>query len=261
MADEKTAAAPTTGQVAPDSAVAEQAAPYFEYTPPGGKPEVYATKDDLAKAYKESFFRQSDYTRKAQEVAKQRQEHEKAVKDFEEQQKMFAQTKAKYDQWDNILKSRPQVAQQLMRMGQMPAAPGEVFERAQGYTDEKYKALEDKLAAIEKEREAERFQRELDSNMDKLSGEFKDFDRETVMHLLNEVSSGDTATLLRHLYFASKGSQPPVEVEKKVLDGIERKRQAGIVPSSKATPPSNTKPAKSIREAKERMLAELGEVS
>lgn len=259
MADEKTVAAPVEGQVAPDSGNTEQSAPYFEFTPPGGKPEVYATRDDLSKAYKESYLRQSDYTRKSQEVAKQRQEHEKASKEFQEQQKAFLQTKQKYDKWDEMLKSRPQVARQLMQLGQAPAAPGEVFERAQSYADEKYKALEEKLSAIEKEREAERFQRELDGAMTNLSGEFKDFDRDAVTGLLNEVSNGDTSTLLRHLYFAHKGSQRPVEAEKKVLDGIEKKRQAGILPSSKASPPSNGKAPKSIREAKEKMLAEIGE--
>jgi hypothetical protein len=256
MANEKAVAAPEEGQVAPDST--EQPAPYFEFTPPGGKPEVYATKDELAKAYKDSFMRTSDYTRKTQEVAKQRQEHEQRTKDFEEQQKLFAKSKSQYDEWDRMLKARPQVARQLMQLGQAPAAPGEVFQRAQGYVDEKYKALEDKLTALEKEREAERFNRELEGSIQNLSGEFKDFDRDAVLALLNEVSNGDTSTLLKHLYFSHKGQKSPVEAEKKVLEGIEKKRQAGIVPSSKATPPSNGKAPKSIKEARAMLLAEAG---
>lgn len=259
MADEKTGSVPdSVGQGAPESAVAEQPAPYFEFTPPGGKPEVYATREDLERAYKDSFMRTSDYTKKTQEVAKQRQEYEKQRKDFEEQQKMFAKSKAQYDEWDRLLKARPQVARQLMQLGQSPAAPGEIFERAQGYVDEKYKALEEKLEALEKEREAERFNRELESSIQTLSGEFKDFDREAVLGLLNEVSNGDTSTLLKHLYYAHKGARSPVEAEKKVLEGIERKRQAGIVPSSKATPPSNGRAPRSIKEARARLLAETG---
>ena len=258
MAIEKTVAAPVDdGQGATDS-VTEQPAPYFEFTPPGGKPEVYATRDELEKAYKDSFMRTSDYTRKTQEVAKQRLEHEKQRKEFEEQQKMFSKTKAQYDEWDRLLKSRPQVAKQLMQMGQSPAAPGEVFERAQSYADEKYQELKGQLEALQKEREAERFQRELDANMQTLSGEFKDFDRDAVMGLLNEVSNGDTATLLKQLYFAHKGSRSPVEAEKRVLEGIEKKRQAGITPSLKGTLPSNGKQPKSIKEAKQAMLERMG---
>lgn len=256
MADENTTVAPDIGQGATDS-VQEQPAPYFEFTPPGGKPEVYATKDDLAKAYKDSYMRTSDYTRKTQEVARIRAEHEKAVKDFQEQQKLFMKTKAQYDEWDRLLKSRPQVARQLAQLGQSPAAPGEVYERAQSYADEKYKALEEKLASIEQEREKERFQRELDGAMQNLSGEFQDFDRDAVMGLLGEVSNGDTSTLLRHLYFASKGQKSPVEAQKKVLEGIERKRQAGIIPSSKVAPPSNGRAPKTIKEARLQALANL----
>jgi hypothetical protein len=257
MVDENTGALPVTdGQDAPDST--EQPAPYFETLSPDGKKETFGTRADLEKAWKDSYMRTSDYTRKTQEVSRQRAEHEKALKDFAEQQKVFAKNKMKYDEWDQLLKSRPQVARQLMQMGQSPAAPGEVYERAQSYADEKYKALEDKLTAFEQEREKERFQRELDGAMTTLSGEYPDFDRDAVMNLLGEVSNGDTATLLKHLYFAHKGTKSPIEAEKRVVEGIERKRQAGIMPSSKVSPPSNGRAPKTIKEARLKALAELG---
>jgi hypothetical protein len=76
MADETTDVAPDLGQGTPDST--EQPAPYFEATSPDGKKETYATRGDLEKAWKDSYMRTSDYTRKTQEVARQRAEHERA---------------------------------------------------------------------------------------------------------------------------------------------------------------------------------------
>ena len=242
----------------PESGIPVQPEPYFEATSPDGKKETYATRADLEKAWTQSYMRTSDYHQKTREVARQRAEHERATKEFEENQKTFLKTKSRYDEWDQLLKARPQVARQLMQMGQAPAGPGEVYERAQGYADEKYKALEEKLEAIQKEREQERFQQELRGHIDTLKSEFADFDEDAVMNLLGEVSNGDTASLLRQLHFAHKGSKNPIEAEKKVLEGIERKRQAGIMPSSRASPPSNVKAPKTIKEARAQALAALG---
>lgn len=241
-------------------ASAQEQAPFFEFQSPDGKTvDRFASREELAKAWKDSYLRTSDYTRKTQDIAKQREDIEKGRKDFEEQQKMLAQKKSQYDKWDELLRARPAIQRQLMAAGQNPASPGEIFERAQGYVDEKYQTLEEKFNALMKEREAEKFQRELDTHLTSLGGEYKDLDRDGVLALLNEVSSGDTATLLRTLHWATKGQKSPAAVEQKVLEKIEQKRKAGIMPSSKATlPAGNGREPGSIKEAKNALLANLG---
>jgi hypothetical protein len=256
MSDESTVLPGSTGQETPATEQV-QAAPFYETQGPDGKSIQFKTREELDKAWKDSVMLRSDYTKKTQLVAQQRAEFEKRMKDFDEQQKMFSKSKAQYDEWDRLLKSRPEIQRELMNRAKAPASPNEVFERAQGLVDETKKQMEERIEKLEKALEQKAFQDELQSHHQTLAKEFEDYDPEAVTQLLQEVSGGDTATLLRNLYYARKGQTPPEEAQKRVLEKIEQKRKAGVVPSSKGTPPpSSNGHETSIKAIRQRMKAE-----
>lgn len=258
MPDENTELPAPSGQ---ESMATEevQATPFYETQGPDGKPIQFKTRADLDKTWKDSVMLRSDYTRKTQEVAKQRMEYEKRLKDFEEQQKMFQKSKSQYDEWDKLLKSRPEIQRELMNRARSPASPNEVFERAQGLVDETKKAMEERIEKLEKALEQKNFQDELQQHHSALSKRFEDYDPDAVTQLLQEVSSGDTATLLEKLYYARKGQTPPEEAQKRMLEQIEKKRRAGVVPSSKGTPPpSSNGHETSVKAIRNRLKAEAG---
>lgn len=249
--------APTTGTSEPAPAIADTAAPFYTYTGPKGE-ESYKSKDELDKFMRESALRQSDYTRKTQEVANYRKQFDDERKKFSEEQKAFLESKKRYDQWDQTLRTRPDIYRQLEQMAQAPAGPSEVFDRSRQYADEKTKELAERLEAIEREREEERSNRELEEIFGSMSNEYEDFNKENILEWLDTLKDGKTEPLIRALYFAQKGRVSPLETEKRVTEKLQKKQSAGITPGKNVA--SNAKPAfKSRNEAARAALRDLGE--
>lgn len=224
------APAPVTGQAA-----SQASEPFYSYKGVKGD-EVYSTREELDKAMRENFMRQSDYTRKTQEAANFKKQLEEQRKKFEEEQKTFVQSRQKYDQWDQLLRTRPDVYQQLERLAGSPPDPSAVFDRSKQYADEKTNELMQRLEAIEKEREEERTQRELDEIFAKKQSEYEDFDKDGVMEMLELLKDGNTEPLVDVLHWARKGRLSPMETEKKVVEKLQKKADAGLVPGKSAAP-------------------------
>ena len=258
---EETQVAPDTGTSAPAPAPAGQApsqAPEPFYTYKGVKgDEVYNTREDMDKAMRDNFLRQSDYTRKTQEVASFKKQIEEERKKFQEEQKAFLTSRQKYDQWDQLLKARPDVYSQLERMASAPPDPSAVFDRSKQYADEKTQELMERLETLEKEREEERTRRELDEIFEKKGKEYPDFDRDGVMEMLELLKDGQTEPLVDVLHYARKGRMNPVEMEKKVVEKLQKKADAGLVPGKSAAPQGKTKFA-SVDEAAQAAQRALG---
>lgn len=202
--------------------------PFYSFSL-GGKEETYKTKEDLDKAYRDSFMRQSDYTRKTQE-------HAKAVKEFERQRQEFDQSRKdherrmqQYAEWDRLLKSRPEIERQLMSLAQQGASPNELYERTTSYADEKYSALENKLREFEEREKQRELMHQRDSIFSDMASKYEDFDPDAVQVALEQLSGDDLRPLIETIYFSEKGRKPTAEVEQKIVEGLKKKEGAAML--------------------------------
>jgi vacuolar-type H+-ATPase subunit I/STV1 len=228
----------TDSQTAPDSSE-----PYFSYKYADGKEEVYRTKDELSKAYRDSFLRQSDYTRKTQEVAQTKKQIEEERKAHEEEKKQFAKIKQQYDEWDRLLKTRPDLYSQLERVASAPPDPSAIYDRSKGYVDEKYQTLEQQVAEMKAQLEKDRTQKELNDTFAEFKTKYEDFDEGPIMERLELLANGETKPLIDLLYWATKGQMSPekeAQIEEKIAGNLQKKKSAGLV-SAKGTGPSPSK--------------------
>lgn len=245
------ATAPVSGQA---SSQAEE--PFYTYRGAKGD-EVYNTREEMDKAMRDSFLRQSDYTRKTQDVAGFKKQLEDERKRFAEEQKTFLQSRQKYDQWDQLLKTRPDVYSQLERLASSPPDSGTVFDRSKQYADEKTQELMERLDALEKEREEERSKHELDDIFSRKKTEYEDFDQDGVMEMLELLKDGQAEPLIDVLHWARKGKLSPMETEKKVVERLQKKADAGLVPGRSAAPQGKPQFA-SVDEAAQAALRAMG---
>ena len=230
----------------------------FEDVLPDGSKKVYNSKEELAKEWKSSYLRQSDYTKKTQEIAQTRKQIEEERKKFAEEQKAFLEGKKRYDDWDKLLKTRPDIYQQLERAATSPADPSVAYERAREYADGSTQKLQERLEALEKQLEEERTKKELDSEMASLREKYPDFDEPEVMARLEYLSDGKTGPLLELLHWAVKGQKSPAQIEQKITDNLKRKSTAGMVSSKGAGPTTSNKTYRNTDEAREAAMRELG---
>lgn len=235
MSDQQSAPEPGQGaaQTAP-AAPDTQSEPFFSYKYADGREEVYKSKEELAKAYRDSFLRQSDYTRKTQEVAQTKKQIEEERKKFAEEQKQFTSIKQRYDEWDRLLKSRPDLYSQLERVATAPPDPSAVFDRSKGYVDEKYTALEEQLKEMKAAMEKDKTQKELDATFAKFKSKYEDFDEGPIMERLELLAGGETEPLIDALYWATKGQMTPAKeaaIEEKITENLQKKKSAGMVPA------------------------------
>jgi hypothetical protein len=236
-------------QTAPDSSE-----PFFSYKYADGKEEVYRSKDELAKAYRDSFLRQSDYTRKTQEVAQTKKQIEEERKQHEEEKKQFSKMKQQYDEWDRLLKTRPDLYSQLERVASAPPDPSSVFDRSKGYVDEKYQTLEQQFTEMKAQLEKDRTQKELNDIFTKFHSKYEDFDEGPIMERLEFLANGETEPLIDALYWAAKGQMTPAQeakIEEKIAGNLQKKKSAGMVPTKGTGTPSK----RSFRTPEEAKLA------
>lgn len=259
--------APLTGQgdntpaSAAQSAIADtvnSSAPYFEDVLPDGSKKVFNSRDELAKEWKNSYLRQSDYTKKTQEIAQTRKQIEDERKKFAEEQKAFVENKKRYDDWDKLLKTRPDIYSQLERAATSPPDPSVAYERAKEYADGTSKELAQRLEALEKRLEEERTKKEMDSEIATLKEKYPDFEENEVMARLEYLADGKTGPLLELLHWAVKGQKSPAQIEQKITDSLKKKSTVGMVPTKGAGASTSAKAYRNTDEAREAAMRELG---
>jgi hypothetical protein len=256
MSDVQTAAPQGLPATAPATDSAES---FFEYSYPDGKKETFKTKDELAKGFKESYFAKRDYTQKSMENARIRKALEDERNKFKGEQETFVKSKGKYDEWDRLLQTRPDIYSQLERAAQGPITPDALMERARGYTDEASQALQKRVEELEGMMERQKNEKELDSIFSKMTEEFgEDFSKDEVMEILDTLQNGETEPLIRALHQATKGRKNPLQVEQKIVSNLQKKAKAGLVPSGGGAPQAKTKQFSSIKEAHRAALADAG---
>ena len=246
MADiDQAAAEAALGQVATE--VEGEAAPFYEYGD-GDDKLSFKNPEELHAHMGKSINFERDYTRKSQDREnswKQRNsEFDKRVKDWE------AGDKAKYDRYKAALDKRPSIGQALQRMVDTPVTPDEGFQRSQGYTDEKYDELEQRLASFEQERDQEKLERERESIYEELGKEYPDI-KDVVPGALEKLDGNDLSALMRMIYKSEKYN--PAEMQEVAEQNIAKKQGVGMIPVGGGPPaPKSTgssDPKKATEEA------------
>lgn len=130
-------------------------------------------KPDDIKEWRQGYMRQSDYTRKTQEVARQRQETKEALELY------------------NFLKSNPHVAQQMQEGDYSGVQNNPMFNKVLN-SNPQYEDLSLKVASIE-----------LDNMLNGLKSKYADFNEVDVLTKADELNM----TNLEDVYFLLKGRQ------------------------------------------------------
>jgi len=248
MADEQVAA-PEQGQaVAAPENTAGQAEPFFSVGD-----QVFNTRDELEKAWKDSHFRQEDYTRKSQANAQLRKHFENKMKELEEREKHFAEKTKEYESYDNLLKNRPDVYQQLKRILNQPPNAEVAYQKAESLVNDKTSELEKKLQEFEDWKRQQEVEREKQEVFSKLSQELPDFDSNGIEERLSGLQDANFETLARLLYHAGRGEQSPLKMEQQIVDKLKKKGGAKT-PPPQGSPPSDEKKFKSLEEARNAAL-------
>lgn len=246
---------PGDGQVA--------AEPFFKYGD-----QSFDKPESLEKFIRENEFRRADYTKKTQEHAEKVKswENERAsfyqqVNDFGEKRKGWE----KYEQLDKRMKSDPAFARAVMKAVQESSQGGvqgeDLKEMLKNYLEETGipKKLSD-FEAAEKRRMAEA---ERDEQLGELAKKYPDLNREQVLALWDEIMAPDKkmGDFLELLHYASRGKNvDPAVIQKKTLEGLEKKKTAGIPTSGGASYSGDGKPkAKNMRELAEKLKAGAGD--
>lgn len=238
-------------------------AAFFEYEYPekdetgSFRKEVFNTPEDLKKAWRDSYLRQSDYTRKTQDVAKYRAQMDRDRANLEAQIKAFNDRKGRYDKWDEALGKRPDIQRQLEQMAESMPSPDVAYERATGYTDEKSQEILKRLEAIENRFQRDEEERELLNVFDAMETKYQDFDRGAVRELLEYLQDGKSEPLIEMLHWAHKGRKGPAEMQQRLAKAQEEKKQAGLMPAGGAPPPESTSTPKTTEEAREMLLRQI----
>lgn len=253
MSDEQSAA-PAQGQAAPAPAApsAGQASePYFK----SGN-DVFNTREDLEKAWKDSYLRRDDYTRKTQATALLRQQLEKKEKEFSDRMKEFEGKQKDYETYDKFLQSRPDVYAQLKQMVGRPPSPEVAYQKAEALVNDKTSAIEKELEEFRSWKKEMELEKEKSALYDRFSQEFPDFDAGAIDQRLTALAEGDLEALVRTLYHAGKGEQSPLAMEQKVVENLKKKGEAKTA-SPKGEPGGKKAKFKNYEEAKVAALRDI----
>jgi len=257
MAEELTAPAQPSGQgpSVEKAPASTSKTPYFEYEWEDGKKDSFASVEDLKRSYREGVLRHRDYTKKTQELAEQRKTHETERKALEA---TAVQVRAMESQWrpvDEFLKNRQDVYQYIQSQMRQPG-PDIMARQTQNLVENKTKGIEDKLKAFEEWKEEQDLERQKRSLFDQFKKTYDDFDEDAISEELrkaNETPEEDSLrSLVEMIYFARKGRETPIEIEKRIAETSSGKSQKRPpVPPGKAPKEGPTTVPRTFTEAAE----------
>lgn len=219
------------GQGVEDAASAESA-PFYQFQFDGDpEPRVYKTKDELDKDFRESFFRQQDYTKKTQGLAETRKEYEKRVKAVEDRDLAIKSLEAQYRSFDNWLKNNPDRYEEVKRLMHGPDTPERAANKVKTYADQVNQEMKQRLEALEKKLTQDEEEKEREAVYAKLHGEFGDqFDRERLDREMERISGQGMPALLSIVWKGLNSGQSAQEIEEKVAAKIASKPRPTSVP-------------------------------
>lgn len=244
------------GQGKSPAATAAKAAPskaesYFFDDPDSG--ESFKTREDLAKAWKQSYLRREDYSRKTADVAAQRKQHEteraafeKLRKDFDEEMR---QRRGEFEKYDKFIRGNPRVYQLLQK--EMQSGSGQQGfdkESMDKYFEEKYGA---DIQAIRNQRQKEAADTLAKEAFAEMKLMYDDFDEGPIQAAYDKLlQDNNIKSLMEVLYYAEKGrSINKLDVERDITRKLEKKKEGGLTPPQGSKPSGGTKVHRNLNEA------------
>jgi hypothetical protein len=185
--------------------------------------DTFNTREELEKAWKDSYQRRDDYTRKSQANAQLRKALEQREKEFEQRIKDHETKAQEFAKYDNFIAQRPDVYGQLQQMMNKPPSPEVAYQRAESLVNDKTGEIEERLAAFEEWKKQQEIEREKTDVYSRLSEEIEGFDRDAVEKRFASLADSDLETLCRTLHYAGIGEQSPLKVEQDITNKLKKK--------------------------------------
>lgn len=250
------AEAPDVGQVAVSEGQGtgqpELEAPFHQYHFPGEKePTTFKSKEDLDKFLRDSSMRHSDYTRKTQELSRQRKEFEEKSVGLDKTLGSYA----RYNEIDAWLKTeKGQKAMQMIEKEMTQPSNQAQVEEFRSYADQRYSELEERLKSYE-QAQAQREQEAMrDSILEKMGSKYDDLDKSVILDRIKSLSeSPDDASMedfMDLVYWAEKGRASTAQLEQRMTEN-QKKKQSIKPPMTTAGVKGGPPQFKTIEEAAE----------
>ena len=232
---------------------------FHSYTGEDGSVQKWKSPDELNEFIKKSGMFQKDYTRKSQkreeEYRKNMEQVQREKDEFKKQREDWEKNeKAKYDRYNQVLSTRPNIQRMLADAVNKPTSPDEIFERSQSYANQKASALEQRIAKIEQMNQEAVLAQERDAKFAELETEIPGFDRNVVTDALQNLDAGDMKSLMAMIYKSSKYN--PVEMQQDVEERIAAKAGAKMVPGG-GGPAPKSRGSSDPKQAREEAIADL----
>lgn len=219
----------------------------------------FNSAEDAIKAFKEGTARHSEYKKNMESLAEERRRydadrvlHAQQVKDFEEKRKGYDL----YKQWDERLKTNPGLYKKMAQiMGESPKG-SDIQEMIQQAIKEN---VDPRLAEFEAEKKRRLVEEEKGKYFAELKAQYQDFDDKAVDEAYQKLYQGSMKDLAEMLYFAGKGrTVNPVAVQEKIMEGLEKKKTAGLA-SPKGSTVHTAAKEKSFNSLAERLKEKAGD--
>lgn len=245
----------TEGQDIGQGMTKAEAEHFFEIKDEKGKPYRFNSADELRDRFKDFGMLRSDYTRKTQELAREREEFQRQRDSLLTE---LREQKAQIDKYNSFLKNNPHVMNQLKKAMQQGFTGDAAYQKAQSYADEVKSELQKELEELKNWKERREFSEKQERIYSQMTERHPDFDKQAVQQLLNEVDPNDFGSLVELLHFANLGRRSRYAPRPSQGPASQQKQQARVVPGTGGGQVA-PKPASSLDEAYERAMRDAQE--
>lgn len=242
------AAAPVSGGQPPKS--------FHEWKDPTGKTHRFASADELSNAMTQSFFLQSDYSKKTDVLKGREGQLTAREKALNEQAKKLKELEGKYGSFRNFMSQRPELFQQFSQMLNQPQSPGEAVSAAKDAVNPLIEELKNEISSLKERLDGADYDRKRSSIHERLASEFDDYNAEAIDNFMASVDEKNPEALFRFAYHALRGQKDPILAQKRAAEQDEANRKhRGVLPGGRVAPPPRA--PKTLEEGRNQALADL----
>ncbi len=229
-------AAPDEGQ-AVEAPVTEEPQAFHRYTHDDGTEHVFKDTDELNKYLREGTLRHADYTQKTQTAATERRKLEQQAQSILQRQNDIGSREGKLKEYDAWL--TPEKIKIIEAMMNAPQAGQPDRESVRQIVNQARSEDRDKLDRFDTFMKDYNQEQEQAKAFDALKGAYPDIDTKIVTQRVKELSEAppgdEMRSLLELVWLGHLGKQKPIDIEQRIVDGQEHKRQLNT-PIPKGTP-------------------------
>ena len=230
---------------------------FHEYTGDDGTVTKFKDGDELNKYIKDNAWTSRDYTQKSQRNAAEHKQRMTALEaEYKKRNDDLTSRNQRYDTWDQMLKTRPNIAKQLERMAGQPASANEIAQRGQSYTDQRYQELADRLDARDAQDREAALNTEREGIYDRLGQKYPGFDKEKVSAAVAQLDGDNLEPLIEMIWKAS--SYDPVGMQENIEADMQAKQGARMMRSGGAPSPNRKSAPKDLKSAREQAMRDAG---